>query len=89
MEYLDWLYLPDQLYQSPEIWKIFININHRITPSVFMVHDSLVENYSDLLTVKERRYLMCDFQIYTNTGNAKGLARLGEKFPGWEEVQVR
>jgi tetratricopeptide (TPR) repeat protein len=86
IEYCDWFYMPDKVYESDTIWRIFKQLNSRIKSSIFIQSNSLIEFYKEL-SDSDRRELMCDFQIYDNTNNADGLSKLRLKYPNWEEVK--
>jgi len=87
LEYYDWFYMPNKVYESDQIWRIFKRMNDQIKPSVFIQSDSLKENYQEL-TEYDRRKLMCDYQIYYNTGDQEGLNNLKMKYPDWEEIKT-
>ncbi|MDX6748139.1 hypothetical protein SHK09_15180 [Polaribacter sp. PL03] len=87
IEYSDWFYMPDQVYESDQIWIIFKQMNSRIKSSIFIQSESLYANYKELSDIN-RRELMCDYQIYDNTENKDGINQMRLKYPNWEELKT-
>ncbi|MBN2890790.1 MAG: tetratricopeptide repeat protein [Bacteroidales bacterium] len=85
LNYADWFFMPEEVYNSEKIWQLFKTIKDT-EDSVFIEHQSLSENYSELLNPQQIRELICDFQIYINTNNTKELQKLKEKYTEWEEL---
>jgi hypothetical protein len=86
IEYSDWFYMPDLIYESDQIWSFFKQMNSRIKSSIFIQSDSLNANYKELSDMN-RRELMCDYQIYDNNENKDGISELRLKYPKWEELK--
>ncbi|WBX75329.1 hypothetical protein PG911_11745 [Tenacibaculum ovolyticum] len=86
IEYSDWFFMPNNIYESEHIWLVFKKMNSKIISSIFIQSDSLNENYKNLKDFQKRE-LMCDYQIYDNTENKVELNKLSLKYPKWEEVK--
>lgn len=88
IEYSDWFYMPNEVYESDQIWRIFKQMNKRIKSSIFIQSESFYTNYKGLSDL-EKRELMCDYNIYENTANKEALNKLRIKYPKWDELKTQ
>lgn len=85
LDYGDWFYMSDKIYNNRRFWNLLKDINSCIKPSVLIHYDSFDQNYPDI-NVKEKRIIICDFHLYRIDNNTKELSELKQRFPKWEEL---
>jgi len=88
LRWSDWFFMPVEIFESPEIWQILLNICHNIKPSVFITFDSL--NKSDAywkLTSQERDRLLIEANLYWASKDIEQLQALLEQYPEFEDVK--
>lgn len=87
-EYSDWFYMPEQIFDTPEVWHILLSMYQRIKPNVFVSLDSLYESerYRNLER-KEQYKLNIEFNIYRTEKNLDGLVSLLELYPNCLELK--
>jgi tetratricopeptide (TPR) repeat protein len=88
LSYSDWFYMPEEVFDSPEIWRLLFSIQNRIIPSVFVSLDSMVDCKGiGHLEQKEIQSLMISFNLYRTDKNVDGLRELKNNYPGLPEIQ--
>jgi tetratricopeptide (TPR) repeat protein len=85
LERADWFYMPQKVYESPEIWYLMLDANEKIAPGVFEIYDCFEDEYK--VPPFDRRELICLYHIYAATHNMSALKNLSEKFPKWYELK--
>jgi len=83
LEYGDWFYLPDDLYDTADYWKLMIEISLLLDPGVSLSDSSFSDHYSNLLQGKSTELLMFQFHYYRCTRNYSEIRRLNEAYPKW------
>jgi len=88
ISYSDWFYMPEEIFESPKIWRLFFSIQDRIEPSVFVGFDSVANiNGCHRLAQKEIQSLMISFNLYKTEKNVDCLKKLKIKYPAIPEIQ--
>ncbi|MCC7298466.1 MAG: hypothetical protein IT244_09045 [Bacteroidia bacterium] len=87
IEYSDWFYMPNEVYNGTKIWELFKKINSRIVSDAFVQSESLLEHYPEL-SDEACRELICDFHIYKNSNQQQALQELAKKYANWEELHL-
>jgi tetratricopeptide (TPR) repeat protein len=87
-KYADWFYMPETVFDSPEIWAIFLSISEKIKPSVFLSFDSLYQSelYKNLNS-NEQYKLLIEFNIYRTESNKEKLTQLYKTYPCWHDLK--
>jgi tetratricopeptide (TPR) repeat protein len=86
INFSEWFYMPDEIYENSKIWKILLKLNKRIIDSTFISYDSLLFEYGDILNLEERRKLICKLKIYSCEKKLDELKKLKTQFPKWIEI---
>lgn len=85
--YSDWFYMPEQIFESSEIWYLLLGIYKKIRPGVFPYFDTLFdsERYKNLPDAEKYR-LMIEFNIYRTEKKSEKLKYLFKLYPEWSEL---
>lgn len=89
IDFSDWFYMPQKVYEGEAIWLLFKAMNQWIMPSVFLETESLEEHYGIELTLEEQRAVVCDYHIYWAKKDQDSLQKMQLRFPEWEVIKKR
>ncbi len=82
----DWFYMPEEVYDAPGIWHIFLKLLERLKPGVFVSFESL-DAAATGLAPEEQHRLVIEFNICRNEKNLEGLKQLQARYPAWAELK--
>lgn len=92
LEWGDWFYLPNKLWDSGAFWKLLIEFLPRLKPGVAPSDGSLALNYYKELNKNQNKNnesktvkLTFLFHYYRCTKNYKKILQLSKKYPKWKE----
>lgn len=84
--YKDWFFMPEVIYDSPDIWRIFYECKAAFS-GTFVGFDSLYDSADyRILPLSDKLKLATEFNFYSHSANLSGLRRLHQKYPEWKEV---
>lgn len=82
----DWFFIPNAVYQAPEIWKLFLESGVRFG-GVFSVFETLdSDEHYKTLSYDARIRLRMEYYLYDQSEDLAGLKRLHETYPDWLEL---
>lgn len=85
--YVDWFYMPDHVYESPEIWTILLSSKTKFD-GAGTFFDSLENNMTYRnLTGNDKMRLSFQYHKYTSSKNHDTLKQLSAFYPEWVELK--
>lgn len=88
LDYGDWWFMPESIYDGVEIWKILRAVNARIAGGTFPYFDSLLGNQRiSKLSSEAYRDLMITYFIAANSADEIQLTKLVTDYPEWDEAK--
>ncbi|WP_425411049.1 hypothetical protein [Hyphococcus sp.] len=85
-EYADWFFMPQKIYDSPEIWRMFLESNIRYD-GVFTFYESWKKSQAlSALTTYESIKLKIEYYLYETENDISALKKLSARFPEWSEL---
>lgn len=88
IDYRDWFFLPEALYESAELWSIMKQIHPRFGSGAFPAYDSLsAGRASSGLDWQEEKAMIIDFKLAYCSKDRAGLEAIARACPEWTEAQ--
>lgn len=88
LDYSDWFYMPEEVFESPEIWRLFFAVQDKIGLGVFVGFFSFEDSeLSGELKQEEIQQVMILYNLYRTEKNIDSLRKLANQYPRLPEIR--
>ena len=88
IDYRDWFFLPEAIYESAELWSIMKQLHPRFEGGAFPAHDTLTAGRSSTgLDWRGENAVIIEFNLAYYSKDRTGLEAVARAYPEWTEAR--